>query len=67
MDVKLSGCCSNISGPARTLSWVGAPASSAITATMMPLADSNSAGMVDEFVAVSNGTEMLVTPWKKTA
>ena len=64
--VLLEGCCSKSNGPATTLSSVGAPGVSAITAKIIPLL-SNAAGMVEEFVLVSNGIEMLFTPWKKTA
>ena len=64
--VPLEGCCSKINGPATILSSVGAPGVSAITAKIIPLL-SNAAGMVEEFVLVSNGTVMLFTPWKKTA
>ena len=64
--VPLAGCCSKSNGPATTLSSVGAPGVSAITANIIPLL-SNAAGMVEELVLVSNGTVMLLTPWKKTA
>ena len=64
--VPLEGCCSKINGPATTLSSVGAPGVSAITAKIIPLLW-KAAGMVEEFVLVSNGRVMLFTPWKKTA
>ena len=64
--VPLEGCCSKSNGPATTLSSVGAPGVSAITAKIIPLL-SNAARMVEEVVLVSNGTVMLFTLWKETA
>lgn len=66
MFVAVAGGWSRIIGPATTLSREGAPSSSEITTTIMPLL-SNAAGMTDESVFVSSGTLMLFTPWKKTA
>ena len=52
-----------INGPALTEPIVGAPGVSEMTARNKPLA-SNSAGIIDEFVFVSNGSVILSKPWK---
>ena len=64
--VRVFGCSNRMAGPATTLSNVGAPGSSVMTAMIMPFL-SNSAGIVETLVVVSNGTEILNIPWKYTA
>ncbi len=66
VSVALAGCWSRSIGPTTTLSKVGAPGASVTTAKMIPLLP-NIAEITDEFVSVSKGTVMLLTPWKKTA
>ena len=61
-----TGCSVIINGPALTESIVGAPGVSEMTARNRPLA-SNSGGIIDALVLMSNGSVILVKPWKKTA